>query len=352
MEAPPKTRSMSPMKLIVPLFCMLAFSASREDRLEGIPAAQLGTRYELIGQLGAPLGDVVTVAGVLVEGIAPKGGPGGGPRLVVQKIQAKYTQESIVLDLRPLEMDYWNESVGLGLREGGELEYGKTYELVGFETGRFLGAPRQPAGTGIGDQDYGFHFSLRFETRIAKPIDPIEFSPQMFPETLAILQGKARTRRGHAVMEGSDWSVVVKRNEAWEEHVEGRMIETQGTYKLLQDRSSKNPGRFELAGSWRLKNLADQVGRKVSLRGQLVVREGKAALLYRGSLILVESLKDPSEDLWGDSLKPFLVEGNLGRGVPAQEVMGRDGVESGFIVSGATWQPLPALLSPDMPFVW
>ena len=145
--------------------------------MEG-PADRLGSAFELVGRLGKPLGNVVTVAGVLTEGIGPKGDR-GGPRLVVQRIQGEHTQDWTVLDLMPLEMTYWDEAAGLDLLGKGELAYGKTYELVGFETGRFVGLPIWPAGMDVGlVQGMGFHFSLRFETCRAKIIDPIEYSPE------------------------------------------------------------------------------------------------------------------------------------------------------------------------------
>lgn len=346
-----------PMKMIILLSSLILLTASREDRPEGIPAAQLGSTFELIGKLGEPLGKVVSVAGVLIEGMGPKGDHAGGPRLVVQRIQGKHTQEWIVLDLRPIELTYWNDSAGLDLLEEGELAYGKTYELVGYESGRYVGLPDWPAGTDIAlEQGLGFHFSLRFEACQAKFIDPIAFSPEMFTEQPAILEGRARTKGGHSVMEGVGWSVVVKHGEAWAKHVEGRVIETRGTYKAVSGELSKGRKRFELAGVWRLKTLVDQLGRRVSLRGQLVVANGEAALLYRGSLLFVEADVDPSEDLYGEFLSPFLVEGELTRVLGGdgteQQAFAPDGLDSGYAVIGATWKRLPALLSPDEPFVW
>ncbi|MCP5021406.1 MAG: hypothetical protein GY930_06480 [bacterium] len=344
------------MKRIILLSSLLLFGAPREDQPKEIPADQLGNSFELTGRLGKPLGDVVTVSGILTEGMGPKGGQDGGPRLMVQRIQGKQTQEWIVLDLRPIEMVYWDDSAGLDLLGDGELEYGKTCELVGFETGRFVGLPNYPPGTEpMRDQGMGFHFSLRFEVHRAKFIDPIVYSPEMFTETPAILQGTARTRDGHSVMEGKGWSVIVKRDNVWAGHVDGRAIETQGTYESVSDVRSRDAKRFKLTGVWRLKNLADQVGKKVSLRGQLVVLDGKAALLYRGSILNVEAAGIPSEDPYQDELTPFLVEGNLAR-VPsadtaAQETRAAGVSENGFIVTGATWQRLPELLFPDEPFV-
>lgn len=344
------------MKCIILLSSLLVFASFRGDKAEAVPADRLGSAFELIGKLGKPLGNVVTVAGVLTEGIGPKGDR-GGPRLVVQRIQGEPTQEWIVLDLRPLEMTYWDEAAGVDLLGKGELAYGKSYELVGFETGRYLGLPNGPAGMDVGlVQGMGFHFSLRFETCGAMFMDPIEYSPDMFTEQPAILQGKASTKGGHSVMEGVDWQVVVKRNEGWPKHVEGRVIETHGTYKQASSESSKDRKRFDLSGDWRLKKLADQVGRKVSLRGQLVVVDDKAALFYRGSLILVEAALDPSEDLYAEELSPFLLEGDLALAPPGvvteQQAFVSGGLENGYVVTGATWKRLPALLTPDKPLVW
>ena len=62
-----------------------------------VPVDQLGKTYQLIGKLGVPLGDVVHVEGVVVEGKFK--GYEGGPNLRVQRIDGKATQKNIQIQL-------------------------------------------------------------------------------------------------------------------------------------------------------------------------------------------------------------------------------------------------------------
>lgn len=60
---------------------------------QNIPVAQLGEQFQLIGKLHVPLGKVIEIEGVVVEG--PFKGYEGGFSLRVQRIHGRVTQEDI-----------------------------------------------------------------------------------------------------------------------------------------------------------------------------------------------------------------------------------------------------------------
>lgn len=307
---------------------------------QSVPVEELGKSFQLIGKLHAPLGKVVTIEGVVLQG--PHKGSEGGPNLRVQRIQGHYTQENIQIDL---ESAFSSDPP--------KLEVGKTYRLSGYETGGYVGIP---AGLKNFVQTTGHYFRLYFvPTKEAKIIEPFSYAPAMFEGEKALLGGTAKTIDGSAAMVGKGWTVFVKRGTAWEKDVEGKEIECHGRYNPDESWRESGPGTREnfdlLDGVWRLVRLEDQVGKQVSLRGTAVSLNGHWWLEYRGTDVHVDGMA--SLPGWTIDMHacPVIIEGRLERAKLPRidqitEKPDRDLSES-FIVRGASWKPLPALLFPE-----
>lgn len=95
-----------------------------------IPLKDMGSKFRVTGRFGKPLGEVVTLYGVIVRG---KDKIDSGRNLQIQSV-----------DGRPFDGDVRVPVTGIGgTVDENSLEYGKTYELIGFETGKFEGVPEE-----------------------------------------------------------------------------------------------------------------------------------------------------------------------------------------------------------------
>ena len=105
---------------------LLSCSAIADDKKHDIPISKLGTEYRLIGKLGVPLGSVVTVQGIVVEG--PHKGSEDGPNIRIQRVNGRSTQDDIQIKLD--ELTIFNHRLP-------KLVAGKSYELTGYEAGNY-----------------------------------------------------------------------------------------------------------------------------------------------------------------------------------------------------------------------
>jgi hypothetical protein len=136
---------------------------------QNIPVEQLGKSYQLVGKLHVPLGEIVHVQGVVVEG--PHKGYEGGLNLRAQRIQGRATQQDIQISLRPYFTDWGHQSYP-------KLEMGKTYEMEGYEDGGYVGVPFRKAYENAGvvtDQIPGQYFRTQLVVYNAKRIEPLRF---------------------------------------------------------------------------------------------------------------------------------------------------------------------------------
>ena len=335
-------------KLIALHFCsMLLATVSFADEPQVVPISRLEKDFELVGKLHVPLGRVIEIEGIAVEG--PFKGFEGGPNLRVQRIGVNYHQQDIQIVIAPFFYD-WGKEATAGGEALPKLEFGKTYLMEGFETGGYVGVPREAFRRGaVVVQTTGHYFRTRFVVIKAKPIEPIVFSPSMFAGQSALLTGVARTKEGHSVMQGPDWAVIVSRGKSWPADIEGKHIETYGMYN--PDSSRKD---FDLIdGRWSLVELKDQIGRKVVLRGTARSLNDVWWFNYRGIDLYVEDMERlpgwTSENHW----RPMVIEGKLDRAtLPRldQVTLKRDrDLAEYFIVREANWKPLGTLLSPEIP---
>jgi hypothetical protein len=143
---------------------------------------------------------------------------------------------------------------------------------------------------------------------------------------------------------------VVFTNAVWPKDVEGKKIETWGVYTPAPDRTV-----FQLVdGEWRLVMLEDQIGRQVRLRGRARSLNGVWWFHYRGVDLYVENLANLPG--WTDQnhWRPMEIRGRLEKAMlprldQVAQKPNRD-LKEYFIVKGAAWSPLPALLGPERPF--
>lgn len=315
---------------------------------QNIPIAKLGTDFRLVGKLHHPLGNVIVVEGVVVEG--PFKGYEGGFNLRVQRIQGCATQEDIQIVIHPFFYK-WGEKATVGGAALPDLKIGDTYEMEGYETGGYTGVPGEVFKRGaVIIQTTGHSFREEFVVTKAKRIQPIRYAPYMFEEQEAILQGIARSKNGNALMTNEDWSVVVT-NSPWPKDIEGKQIETWGLYNPDAQRKV-----FTLRdGNWRLVRLEDQVARRVELRGRARSLNGVWWFHYRGIDLYVDGMENLPGWTIENHWRPMVIRGRLEKAMlPRLDQVSlkedRD-LKEYFIVRDAEWTPLPALLGPERPYV-
>jgi hypothetical protein len=308
----------------VALASLVVGAAAGAKEPQDVLVDALGSEYRLIGKLHAPLGEVVKVEGIVVEG--PSKGVEGGPNLRVQRIQGQAIQEDIQIQLRP----YWGEE-----SQDPKLKTGATCRMEGFETGGYIGSPPKAyKNVGIEHQTAWYYFRTQLVVYKVEAIKPLRFTPGDFEGRRALMQGTARTQNHQSVMEGDRWSVIIDAQSPWPKHVEGKWIESYGLYKpdsRWQAREAA-PKRFTLLnGTWRLVRLEDQVGQTVTLRGyDLSVAKDRCSFRYRGTDVYVANMTD--EPRWPPgrhSYEAITVHGTLEK------------TDRGYLVKNASWEALP-----------
>jgi hypothetical protein len=330
----------------LPLMILLlnCFSSLPAEEPQNIPVDQLGKKYQLVGLLHEPLGKVITVVGVVVEG--PYKGYEGGPNLRPQRIQGRATQEDIQIRLQPFFVD-WGKKAYNGYTLP-ELELGKTYELEGYEIGNYIGHPAEALRrTNLAIQTANLYFQKTFVVIKAKKINTVKFSPRDFEGRKALLQGKAISKNNQSLMQGDEWVVVVDQAKSWPKDVVGKLIETYGMYNPVDD----NEKKFSLLdGVWRLVNLEDQVGRTVELRGT----PRNYWFHYRSIDLYVENMQDLPGWSPDCDWRPMIIRGILEKAklprVDQVSLKANRDLKEYFIVRKPSWEPLDALLSPERPF--
>lgn len=346
------------MKLrLICLACLfLAPVASHGDEPQNLPIQKLGEDFKLVGKLHVPLGSLISVSGVVVEG--PFKGYEGGPNLRVQEIQGRYCQEDIQIDLSPFLYPWGYKPIGGG-NALPKLKVGQSYEMEGYETGGFIGAPYEVFRRSEVQIAAPVHrFLHQFVVTKAEEIEPITYAPSMFSGEKALLTGIAKSVDGDSALVGEDWMVVVTRGAKWGDDIEGKKIESYGLYNpdaTWKEHPDSARKKFDLVdGWWRLVELEDQVGRQVSLRGTARSLNGEWWFHYRGTDLYVDDMEKlpgwTAENHW----RPMQIEGRLERAkLPRLDQVSlkpdRD-LGDYFIVRDPSWKPLPALLAPERVF--
>ncbi|HEV2948042.1 MAG TPA: hypothetical protein VGX70_11745, partial [Gemmataceae bacterium] len=197
-----------------------------EDKPQNAPDAKSAWEYRLTPKLREPLGSVVTVQGVVVEG--PSKGFEDGPNVRVQRINGRARQDDIQIRITPYFADFGAQGTG-----GGHLlprlASGKTFEFEGYETGGFVGVPPEAfKRAGVPLQTSGFHFSHVYKVYKAKKIEAIHWSPSDFIDREALIEGRAASQNKTAYIVADDWQLLVDPDSPWPKHADEKTVEGIG----------------------------------------------------------------------------------------------------------------------------
>jgi hypothetical protein len=309
-----------------------------------VPIGELGRKFRLVGKLGVPLGEMVTVQGVVIAG--PDKGWDGGPNLRVQRINGRAIQRIVELPLRPFFGDF-DEGPAEDTRLP-EPVCGRSYEFRAYETGGFVGTPFEAMDeSGVTLQTSEHHFHCVLDVVSGRELEAVPAKPEDFVGGRALLSGTAVTGNGRAVIAGAGWDLVIAGMEAWPKGVEGHEVEGLGTV-----RATETASHFVLdAAETRLVRLDDQIGRQVVLRGKAWSMNGEWWFVYRGTPVFVEGMTKTlaTSDRHG---APVVVRGLLERSrLPEFKYTGvwSDSEKaSAYVVTDAKIEPLDELLVPEL----
>jgi hypothetical protein len=244
-----------------------------------VPIQQVGKQFRLLGKLNLPLGEVARVQGLVVQGAGK--GHEDGLNVRVFRINGEATQQFIQIKLS----DYYD-------REELPVQPGTACELEGFETGGFVGIPAEAAKRGgVVAQTTGHQFVHEFKVIQANEIKLQPFTPADFLGREMLVQGQAVSEGGSAYIVGNKWKLLVDNGTPWPKNTESKTVEARGVIRTIGKTTTyrlENGGKTNNA---RLVNLADQVGKSVTLRGNVVDKNGEFAFRYRGQLLHVDGLK-------------------------------------------------------------
>ena len=319
-------------------------SAIRAEQPTSVPISELGSKYELVGKLHVPFGKVVVLQGVIVDG--PFIGYEGGPNLRVQRIDGVATQEDIQIQVLP----YFGE-FGKKRHDGKELpklEFGKSYEMEGYESGRYVGVPDEAyRRAGLEIQTSGFYFQQYFDVYRAKQIEPVVFSPADFIGREALLEGKASNEDHRSYIIGNGWKLMVTPKVEWPKEMADKVVEGLGKVKKFE-----RPNEYQLVDAkTRLVSLQDQVGRNVELRGTIWTSNGHCWLEYRGTKLYVENMTKLPGFSYDLHAKPVLIIGKLDEAMmpDIEQITLKEKPDSKkyYIVRDASLKPLDRLLSSE-----
>ena len=216
-------------KLYVIIICYILFPfCHAQDKKVDIPIYQSSSKYRLVGKLGEPLGTLMTLQGIIIEG--PHKGYEGGANIQVLKINGRATQENIRIKLYESYWGDFNQQKDID-----NLKYLKTYEIRGFETGTYVGMPDDVTE---GDtkmrkkgQTAGFYLRAEFEIYTAIEINKFLFTPEDFINRTMLLEGKAINKGKSASIIASNWEVIIDPLKPWPEYFVNKKVEAKGVIK-------------------------------------------------------------------------------------------------------------------------
>ncbi len=300
-----------------------------------------GPKFVLAGRLGRPIGETVTLQGVVVEG--PSKGYDGGPNVIVQRINGQATQQFLRIPITPYFGD-WGSKGGDRKVPLPNLTMGASFELQGYETGRYVGIPEdafQLAGimiqTAVGQY---FHSEVMVITGAA--IEPIHYAPSEFIDREALIEGVARNKNGHALIVGDHWEVVLD-GPKWLSTSESKPVEAFGVVRKLVDGSFRIESGAESYHG--LTKLEDQINSEVSLRGTGFCFNALPTFEYRGTQIGISNLRGPANANWPHG-EAALVSGRLEK--LNQPETDKNGNSYIYAIRSGTWKAADPLLIPEV----
>jgi hypothetical protein len=287
------------------IFAAVAASKSTAEDAITVPMASIGTACRILGQTGAPLGNMTTLQGVVVHGSRFKDDV-GEHILQLQKIDDRASQDCVEISIKPHSTGFGEPHFALDLdspeprRPNPELslprlEYGQTYELRGYEIGGFEGVPSGAFWEGGGpSQIAGFRFTSHFVVVKAKKVSPIAFVPADFLGRNVLVHGKAVNIDGKAWLTGLGWKIKVLGTDMlgtnrWQEPFLNARVQIVGTIGKDPDANFLHIAR-RLKSPIQRDHLEDQVNQPVELRGEAMDSARHWYLRFNAQNVLVENM--------------------------------------------------------------
>ncbi|MCC6682772.1 MAG: hypothetical protein IT445_17870 [Phycisphaeraceae bacterium] len=308
-----------------------------------VPVQELGTKYQLIGQVGEPLGSVVTVRGVIGTGRSKA--DQSKPQLRVRSINGRTTQQDIMLPIYA----YFGEFGEDGLPA---LELGQYYEFEAYESGGYIGVPSEVFERGSAVIQTTDHF---FCTHLVgcrgSAIAPIVDAPSDFIDREALIQGIAKNLDGRPCIVGGGWILRIDADAPWSDSDVGKQAEAYGTIRHTDDATTY----FSENSAARLSQLEDQIGRHVTLRGTVWNGSNHLRFEYRGTYVELEA--SPAQTDWDNIRRlhgePVEASGVLDDATPPamRQTTGPTGepVKPYYILRQSSWKRIDELLFQERP---
>jgi hypothetical protein len=315
------------------LSVFLIASGTAQDVAEPAPP---DSTYRIVPRLGHPLGAVITVTGVVVEG--PFKGYESGANLRVQQVQGHSSQEDRQIVL----------STFLPGEDADKLTKGQTYVLEGYESGGFYGIPGEAyQKSGVMMSNGGFGFRHAFVYYKATPVEPIHWRPADLVGQRVILTGLAVNTPQGPALRHVDGIIAVTGVPNWEPWQLEKDAEALGIVQL-NDATKTYTVQAEHA---RLVHLADCRGQRVSLRCIAHSRNGVWWVSYRGQTLHVDGLAQLPG--WSRQLhyRPVEISGVLAEAempdVSQISIKITPDLKRSYVVRLPSWKPIDRLLQPE-----
>lgn len=322
------------------ILLQVSYACLAQDNKIPVQINNPGIQFELVGQLGEKLGNILTVRGIIVEG--PSKGNEDGPNLVVQMINDSSIQQHIQIPVSPYSGKFGEKPLPA-------LKNGATYRLRVYETGGFVGTP--PAACkegGILLQTSGFYFRNRLIVLSGEKIEPIKWSPTNFPGQNALLSGIAKNENDTAVIQTPAWKLRLIGARKWTDSEIGKPAEVYGKIRETETKGIYNVE----SGEARLVRLEDQLGKTVKLRGTAISMNGHWWFNYRGIDLYVEKMAELPNWTADNHFRPMEITGILEQAelpdIDQLLVVTHPALKTYYIVRKAGWAPIAGLLEPEM----
>ncbi|MBS1634617.1 MAG: hypothetical protein JST26_01760 [Bacteroidetes bacterium] len=305
-----------------------------------IPEVQITdhkVQKKIIGQLGKPLGTLLSVRGIITDQHAK--GYNSGLNLTVQSINDSAIQEPLTIPLSPYFGKFGNGSLP-------QPEKDSTYQLRVYETGAFVGVPPDAyKEADIDLQTSGFYFQNKLIVLSGKKIKPIVETPDMFIGRVALLSGIATNQNDTAYINTPKGKLKLMGSRKWTKAETGKLVEVYGKIEQTESGDIYNV-RDGVPG---LVHLKDQIGMPVKLRGLAMSMNGYWWFSYRGMDIYVEDMEKLPGWTEENHFRPMEITGVLDRArLPRPEQItlkpDRD-TALYYIVRKPAWKPIERLLT-------
>ncbi len=251
-----------------------------QDREHHVQITNPNEQAKLMGQLGKPLGTMLTVQGTISD--HSDKGYGDGLNLTVQSINDSPIQALITIPVAP----YFGK---FGQWPLPKFTKGATYRLRVYETGAFVGIPENAYHeVGIVLQTTAFYFQNKLVVLSGEKIKPIQESPPAFMGKMALLSGVAKNEGDTAFIYTSNGKLRLIGFRKWATTEIGKLAEVFGR---IEKTAIKDV--FDVRnGHPRLVKLEDQIGMHVKLRGKAMSLNGYWWFNYRGTDLYVEKMAE------------------------------------------------------------